>query len=201
MEADAGQPVTISVSGPAVFSDANGANAGQQQQHVPLDGQSAAIFWVLLTGAGQADIHVALPYRLEVGTVYSQIDDSRPTQRLVMAESLNLVAQVSAQLSGAAGAPPAPTEQATTPVATSPPPPTRRPSGNHKTPIPAEQPTITVVAGEAIGATPVLAAEATALPAPTIASAANEQAGAAPVAVPALRPSKLPNTGGRASPI
>jgi LPXTG-motif cell wall-anchored protein len=193
---DAGQSMTVSVGGPAVFADAAGANAGLQQQQVTLDGQSAATFWVLITGAGQISVAVALPYRLEAGTVYSQIDDSHPTQRLVMAESLDLVENASAQISGAAGAPSAPTEQATeaamtpAPPAATAPPATRRPDRD-KTPVPTEQPTETAVVVETVGVAPVLAAEATALPAPTIAPA-----GAAAVAAPALRPSQLPNTGG-----
>src|SRR5215217_2237087 len=36
---DAGQTVTVAVGGPAVFSDANGTNSGQQLQVVSLDGQ------------------------------------------------------------------------------------------------------------------------------------------------------------------
>jgi LPXTG-motif cell wall-anchored protein len=194
--ADAGHSVTVSVGGPAVLAAANGASASLQQQQVILDGQSAATFWVLITGAGQINVAVALPYRLEAGTVYSQIDDSHPTQRLVMAESLDLVEKASALLSGVAGAPllTTPTEQTKAPTAPPPPPPTRRPSGNHKTPVPTEQPTEAVVVAEAVGATPVLAAEATALPAPTSAPA-----GAAAVTAPAMRPAQLPNTGGQAS--
>jgi len=230
--ADAGQSVTISVSGPAVFSDTNGTNSGAQQQHITLDGQSGATIWVLSAGVGETTLSVALPYRLEAGTVYSQLDDKNPTQRLVLAENLDLVAKASAQLSVAVGAPPfapsppARTEQATVPATTptvpaeqatvptmtpSPPaatapPATRRPKGKDKTPAPAEQPTVTVVAGEAVDATPVRAAEVTALPAPTTAPATNEQAGAAPVAAPvppagvALRPRSLPRTGEPAGP-
>ena len=197
--ADAGHSVTVSVGGPAVLADATGANAGLQQQQVTLDGQSAATFWVLITGAGQINVAVALPYRLEAGTVYSQIDDARPTQRLVMAESLDLVEKASAQISGAAGAPLALTEQATVPAippappAATAPPATRRPNRD-KTPIPTEQPTVIAVIVEAVGITPVLATEATALPAPTSAPA-----GAAAVAAPVLHPSQLPNTGEPAS--
>jgi LPXTG-motif cell wall-anchored protein len=201
--------MTVSVGGPAVFADAAGAHAGLQQQQMTLDGQSVATIWVLITGAGQINVAVALPYRLEAGTVYSQIDDSDPTQRLVMAESLDLVENASAQISGAAEAPPALTAQATVaavtpapPAATAPPalpaatvpPATHRPNRD-KTPVPTEQPTETMVVVEAVGVTPVLAAEATALPAPTTAPA-----GAAAVAAPALRPSQLPNTGGQANP-
>jgi hypothetical protein len=219
---DAGHPLNISVSGAAVFSDANGANLGQQQQTINLDGQSGATIWVLSTGAGETTVSVALPYRLEAGTVYSQLDDTSPTQRLVLAENLNLVAKASAQLSVAVEVPPALTEQATVPAttptapaeqatvpATTPAPPaatsapaTHRPKGKDQTPTPAEQPTVTVLVGEAESVTPVLAAEATALPAP----AANEQAGAAAVAAPApqagaaVRPRSLPRTGEPAGP-
>jgi len=183
-----------------VFADAAGAHAGLQQQQMTLDGQSVATFWVLITGAGQINVAVALPYRLEAGTVYSQIDDSRPTQRLVMAESLDLVEKASAQISGAAGAPPALTEQATVPAITPAPPAPTAPPATHrpnrdKTPTPAEQPTVIAVVVETVGVAPVLAAEATALSAPTSAPA-----GAATVAAPALRPSQLPNTGGQANP-
>jgi hypothetical protein len=209
---DAGHPLNVAVSGPAVFSDANGANLGQQEQTINLDGQSGATIWLLSTGDGETTLSVALPYRLEAGTVYSQIDDTNPTQRLVLAENRDLVAKASAQLSVAVGAPsppalteqvtasattlPPPAEQATvsaitpTPPAATSPPATRRPHGEDKTPVPAEQPTLTVVGGEAISATPVLAAEVTALPAPTVAPAANVQAGAA-----APRPRSLPRTG------
>jgi hypothetical protein len=194
--ADAGQSVTVSVSGPAVFSDANGTNSGLQQQHIRLDGQSSAIFWVLGTGAGETAVRVALPYRLEAGTVYSQLDDTSPTQRLVLAENLDLVAETSAMVLWSAQVPPpSPTGQATmsamtpsAPVATSPSA-TRRPKGKDKTPAPTEQPTVTVEAGETVGAAPVLVADITTLPAPTAAPAANEQAGAAAL------PRSLPRTG------
>jgi len=59
--ASAGQPVTLTVTGPAVFSDAAGASTGQQQQTLPLDAQGQAQFWVTGTGAGQSSIQAALP--------------------------------------------------------------------------------------------------------------------------------------------
>jgi len=96
-----------------------------------------------------------------------------------MAESQVRRANAFAQIAAAAGALPT----------------THRPTGNHKT-VPAEQPTETVAVVETAGATPVLAAEATALPAPTIAPA-----GAAAVAAPVLHPAQLPNIGGQATPI
>jgi LPXTG-motif cell wall-anchored protein len=194
--ADAGHAVTVSVGGPAVFSDATSANSGQQQQQVTLDAQSAATLWVLITGPGQADIHVALPYQLAAGTVYSQIDDSSPTQRLVMAESLDLVEKASAQLSGAAGAPapPTPTEQATAPAA--PPPTNIPPRATHRPSKPAatDQPAATVVAGEQAPAapSPTLSENLTAIPEATPETIA--------AAAPAVQPQSLPNTGEQSSP-
>ncbi len=208
---DAGHPVTISVGGPAVFSDAANTNAGQQPQQVTLDAQSAATFWVLLTGAGQADIHIALPYRLAAGTVYSQIDDSHPTQRLVMAESLDLVEKASAQLSGATGAPPtaqatAPTAQATAPAAqatapaallptNAPPRATHRPSK----PTATAQPAATVVIGEqpTVAASPMPSETPAATPETIAAAVPAAPAGGAGTAAP--QPQRLPNTGGPAS--
>ena len=75
---DAGHTLTVAVDGPAVLSDAVGTSSGQQQQQVTLDGQSAATFWVLSTGAGQTTVSIGLPYRLEARTVFSQIDDGSP---------------------------------------------------------------------------------------------------------------------------
>jgi LPXTG-motif cell wall-anchored protein len=199
---DAGHTLTVAVDGPAVVSDAQGANTGQQQQQVTLDAQSAATFWVLLTGAGQADIHVALPYQLAAGTVYSQIDDSHPTQRLVMAESLDLVEQASAQLSGAAGAPapPTPTEQATAPAA--PPPTNIPPRATHRPskPTVTEQPVATVIVGEQATAapSPPPSENVTALPAATPETIAAALP-AAPAGATAPQPQSLPNTGGHAS--
>jgi hypothetical protein len=106
---DAGSAVTVSVDGPAVISDASGTNSGQQQQQVTLNDQGSATIWVLSTGAGQTSVRATLPYVLESGTVFSQIDDSRPTQRLVMAERQNFEAHAAAQANWSAGAPPAPT--------------------------------------------------------------------------------------------
>jgi hypothetical protein len=206
--ADAGQSLTVSVSGPAVFSDANGTNSDAQQQPLTLDAQSGATFWIRSMGVGETTVSVALPYRLEAGTVYSQLDDKNPTQRLVLAENRDLVATASAQALWSAGvSSPAPTDQATVPgitssppVATSPPT-TGWPTREEKTPAPTEQPIGTMVVGEAVSATSALVAAVTVLPAPPIVPAANEQAGAAPVEAPAPpagavpRPRTLPRTG------
>jgi len=207
---DAGHPLTVSVSGPAVFSDASGANPGQQQQTINLNEQSEATVWVLITGAGQTNVSVALPYRLEAGTVYSQLDDNSPTQRLVMAESLDLVAKASAQLSGAAGAPPsapsppALTEQATAPAA---PPPTKTPAPLSPTERPPNHRSTAVATAAATTeaqASPI-AVTTEAQPGPP--TVAEQQAPQQPIVaqgaaggVAAQRPSKLPNTGGQASP-
>jgi hypothetical protein len=208
---DAGRTLTVSVDGPAVLSDANGINSGQQQQNLTLDGQSAATFWVTSTGAGPSTLSLALPYRLEAGTVFSQLDEKDPSQRLVMAESLDLLANASAQLlwTAAALAPsvsPPPTEQPTAPAATpaeqptvpptpidAPPQPTRRPSKPDST----EQPAETAVAGEqATAATsPAPSENLTAIPdaAPEtiVAAATTAPAGGA---VPPPQPRSLPNT-------
>jgi hypothetical protein len=201
---DAGQSVTVSVNGPAVMSDANGTNSGQQQQNVTLDGQSAATFWVLSTGAGQTTVNASLPYRLEVGTVFSQLDQKSPSQRLVMAESQDLVANASAQATWAAGAPaPSPSATAEQPSATAPSPsataeqpsataaapaagtpapatatPTSPPPRRRSKPSSTEQPTATA---EQPTATAVAGEEATATP-----QSANseETAPAAPTAAP-----------------
>lgn len=183
---DAGHPVTVAVRGSAVFSDANGVNSGLHQQTINLNAQSEALVWVLITGVGQTNVTVALPYRLEAGTVYSQLDDTNPTQRLVLAESRDLVDNTSAQVVG------------TTPL---PPPATRRPRPKHKPPVSAEQPPGTVVPGAVVGATPVQATEVAVLSTLTPTSAATAQAGAAPVAAPTPSagavplPRSLPRTG------
>src|SRR5205085_8577694 len=61
---DAGQKVTIVVTGPALLSDAGGASTGVQQQQIVLDAQGQAPFWVTGTGAGAATVRVDLPYQL-----------------------------------------------------------------------------------------------------------------------------------------
>src|SRR4051812_25158216 len=122
---DAGQTLSVSVAGPAMLTDASGAGNGQQRQDITLDGQGQANFWVTGTGAGQVTVHVDLSYLLEAGTVFSQIDDNTPTQRLVMAESHALVSSASAQLAMAAAAPPPPATPTPTPPA--PPQPTEHP--------------------------------------------------------------------------
>jgi hypothetical protein len=201
---DAGHTLTVTVNGPAMLSDANGNNSGQQQQQVTLDGQSAATFWVISTGAGEAIIRIALPYRLEAGTIFSQRDDGSPSQRLVMAESKDLVANAAAQLLGTAAAPAPsasplpPVEQATALAATpagpsaSPPPPTRRPSKPDST----EQPAATAVVDEQATAAPIpapienLTAVPDVVPATIEAAVVAAPAGAA---APPL-PRSLPNT-------
>jgi hypothetical protein len=104
--ADAGQNVTVAVTGPAVLSDASGANSGQQQQEVALDGQGVAMFWVTGTGPGDTSVRVDLPYRLEAGTVFSHLENAAPTQRLVLAENRSLTASATAQLTWTGSAQP-----------------------------------------------------------------------------------------------
>jgi hypothetical protein len=207
---DAGQPVTVTISGPAVLADANGISSGQQEQTVILDAQGIGKFWATSTGAGQATISVALPYRLEAGTVFSHLDDDDPSQRLVMAENRNLVAKATAQMatSGEVAQPTAtwPLQQPTAPPSqptASATQPTRQPTSAPSQPTTqSEQPLATVIAGvvvsDASQSTP--AAEATAQPAPS-----NQPAGGAlaqPLAESSavsdvVRPRSLPRTGER----
>jgi LPXTG-motif cell wall-anchored protein len=206
---DAGQPVTVTISGPAVLADANGSSSGQQEQAVILDSQGIGTFWAMSTGAGQATISVALPYRLEAGTVFSHLDDDDPSQRLVMAENRDLVAKATAQMS-TSGEAPQPT--ATHPVP--PPQPTTAPSQptasatqttRQPTSAPSQpttqpqQPLATVIAGvvESVTSQPTPASEATVQPAPLGQPAggavALPQAESSPVSV--IRPRSLPRTG------
>jgi hypothetical protein len=205
---DAGQTVSVSVAGPAVLTDASGAGSGQQSQDIMLDSQGQANFWVTGTGAGQVTVRVDLAYLLEAGTVFSQLDDNAPTQRLVMAENRAMVSSASAQIAIVASAPPpSPTPSSPTPPPPAPPQPTDRPSRPTKptkTPAPPEQSTEqpTAVSGE----------QATAIPPPAstdataIAGGAPEAGGplipvsqSVPVAAggqaPHPIPISLPNTG------
>jgi hypothetical protein len=206
---EAGQTLSVSVAGPAVLTDSSGAGSGQIRQNVTLDGQGQATFWVTGTGAGQVTVRADLSYLLEAGTVFSQLDDNAPTQRLVMAENRVMATSATAQIVMAAGAPqpspapPAPAPPApTSPHATdspshAPKPTETQTSSNHST----EQPT--GVSGE--HANPVPTPESAATTA--VPSAAPQAAGQAiPVGQPAPSaprdqagqpiPSSLPNTAG-----
>ncbi|MDQ2997764.1 MAG: hypothetical protein M3R61_12005, partial [Chloroflexota bacterium] len=223
---DAGQTLSVSVAGPAVLTDASGAGSGQMRQNVTLDSQGQANFWVTGTGVGPVTVRVDLSYLLEAGTVFSQIDDNAPTQRLVMAESRVMASSATAQIVMAAGAPAAsPTPLAPAPAPTPPVPPApaphspavphstdqpSHPSKPTETQAPPEQSTEqpTALSGEQATAIPTPAsADTTAIP-----GAAPEAAGQAiPVsqpAPPAARdrasqpiPSSLPNTAGLDAPL
>jgi hypothetical protein len=210
---DAGQAATISVTGPVMLTNANGASTGGPQQQVMLDAQGQAHFWITGTGTGAATVRVDLPYQLGAGTVFSHLDNGAPTQRLVLAETRALVASATGQLALSAPAPqPPPTEQAT-PVPTQvaaqptapppppPPPPTRRPRERTATPIPPEQPTETVISETQATAVPTPPADTSATSA--TAAAAGGQAppidqgatGASAGGTGQPRPASLPNTG------
>ncbi len=160
--AEAGAKLTLAVDGPAVFSDAGGANSGQQQSQIALDAQGNAQFWVLGTGAGQSAITIALPYNLGAGTVFSERDPNNPSQHLVLAQGQPLTVSVAGRAAWAAQAP-SPTVTATataTATATTVPPtatPKRRPRA---TPQPTATPQETATSQEQT-ATP---AEQTAVP-------------------------------------
>jgi LPXTG-motif cell wall-anchored protein len=202
---DAGQTLSVSISGPGVLTDASGAGSGQQRQNVTLDGQGQAKFWVTGTGPGQMTVRVDLTYLLEAGTVFSHLDDNAPSQRLVMAENRALAAGATAQVVWAASAP------LPTAAPTSPPQPTERPSRPDRptdtpdtpeqpqpTEQPAEQPTTEAVSGEQ----PTAVSAATPADTAGMPVAAPDQSGQVPpadqsAAAPAggaPRPASLPNT-------
>jgi len=194
---DAGQTLSVNVAGPAMLTDASGVGSGQQSQNVKLDSQGQANFWVTGTGVGQVTVRVDLSYLLEAGTVFSQVDDNTPTQRMVIAENRDMVSSATAQVVIAAAAPP-PTP---TPPPPAPPQPTHRPSHPAKptpTPAPLEQPT--VESGEQATAVPPLgSADITAIPGVPPAGGQVipvSQLGPAAAAGPATQPipASLPNT-------
>jgi len=167
----AGQQVSVAISGPALLAN------GQQQANVPLDAQGNGVFAVTGTGAGSTAVTVKLPYQLQAGTVFSHINDSRKTQRLVSAAKQLLSALATSQISWAAA----------TPTETPTPRPTARPQEK-----PHEQPTpeATASAVSEQTATPEAAIEQTATPevaAPQTAGSAGPQ-----------QPRSLPRTGAAA---
>jgi hypothetical protein len=103
--ANAAQSIDIQINGTATFLN------GQQQITLPLN-QGLATFSVINAVAGTSTVTAILPYQLDAGTVFSPIDASQMTQRLVMAERVNLIAQATVQ---AIWAPP---QTATPPVST-----------------------------------------------------------------------------------
>jgi hypothetical protein len=195
---DAGQTLSASVAGPAVLTDASGAGTGQQRQNVTLDSQGQANFWVTGTGEGQVTVRVDLPYQLEAGTVFSQLDDNTPSQRLVMAESRVLASSATAQVAMVAGAPP----PSPAPPAPAPPQPTDRPSRPPRptaTPAAPEQATEqpTAISGEQATAIPGAVPEAGGqlLPISQPAPAAAAGGAAQPI------PISLPNTAAPEAPM
>jgi len=177
---DAGQTVHVTVTGVGLLDD------GGQQADLELDATGAATFGVTAAGAGAASVSVALPYRLGAGTVFSHIDDNRPTQRLVMAEVVDLVARAASEAGWDES--PTPTVPAPTPTPTA--------TVPAVTPVtPTQAPTATPTSWE----TPVGAVTAT-VPA-TATATGTARAGTpgaavtpAPQATPQL-PERLPSTG------
>jgi hypothetical protein len=210
---DAGQTLSVSVTGPAVLTDASGAGSGQMRTNITLDSQGQATFWVTGTGVGQVAVRVDLLYVLEAGTVFSQIDDNTPTQRLVMAENRVMASSATAQAAIAASAPqPSPT-LAPAPPSPAPPQPTQRPPRSPKptaaptaTEQPPEQPT--AIAGEQATAIPS-PESAGGIPIPGAPPAVGEQpipvsqpaGAAAPGSAGKPIPSSLPNTAGPDDPL
>jgi hypothetical protein len=192
---DAGQTLTSSVAGPAELTDASGAGSGQQSQTLTLDSQGQANFWVTGTGAGQVTVRVDLSYVLEAGTVFSQLVDNTPSQRLVMAESRAMASSATAQVAIVAAAPP----PSPTPFSPAPPQPTPRPSRPSK---PTSTPSLPEQSTEQPAA--AVGEQATAIPAP---ASANTTAipGTPPEAggqgIPVSQPAPGATAGGAAQPI
>lgn len=128
---DAQREITATLSGPAVFDD------GRQEARATLDASGAVSLGVTSTADGESSLAVFLPYRLEAGIVFSEVDATQPTQRLVMAQHLDAVAQAQAQaiwLTEATATGPAPTDPATRQASTSTPAPTQTSAAATETP-------------------------------------------------------------------
>jgi hypothetical protein len=133
---DAGQTVHVALTGQGVLDN------GTRQADLVLDGSGATTVGLTSTGVGTTTVTADLPYRLEAGTVLSQLDESQPTQRLVMAEHSDLVAHAAAETVWLDV--PTATAQVPTPTATSvPPSATPQPSATIVTPA---APTVVVAA-------------------------------------------------------
>jgi LPXTG-motif cell wall-anchored protein len=201
---DSATAVKVKVSGPARLDN------GQQEADISLDAQGVATFNVTGTGDGSSNVTVDLPYQLDSGVIFSPIDTSQKTQRLVMAQKQGFTTTATArtfwggqaatatptatpeaapsQTATPGGAPP-PTAAATAPPAESP---TATPksrdrdhnNNNEETPQPTAQPT------QAISPTAVLAEQPTPTQAPTTAPAGG---------APPTGPRQLPRTGSPAS--
>ncbi len=171
-EFDAGQPITATLTGPAVFDD------GTKLAIAVLDASGAATLGVTGTGDGESAISVALPYVLEAGVVFAELDPSRPSQRLVMAQRLDSVAEAEARTVWFDDSTETPTSVpwTATPVPTDVTPPTAT-----QTEVPAVTPTVTPtvnVTASATASQPTPEEEDTPSPRPT----------------PAM-PERLPDTG------
>jgi LPXTG-motif cell wall-anchored protein len=174
--ASAAQSIDIIISGSATLQN------GLQQATLPL-AQGVATFSVVNPIAGTSTITARLPYVLDAGTVFSPINGSRPTQRLVMGDRISLIANATVQATWAQATA---TPIATTPTAT---PstggsPTATPSTGSSptaTPFTADTPTITPFTADTPTTTPSTGGSPTAAP-PT-------PGNAPPPATPTRRPS------------
>ena len=180
---DAGQTVQARVTGPAVFDN------GRQDTTVVLDPGGTGTLGVIGTGAGNMTVTAELPYRLEGGTVFAQLDDSAPSQRLVLAESRDLLATASLEGTWLEA-------DTATPV-----PATGTPVPGTATAVPASP---TAVATLPTGVTPTVAVATTTVVTPVAASATAAAARTTPKAgatqpvvagATAVIPSRLPSTG------
>jgi LPXTG-motif cell wall-anchored protein len=178
----AAQSVDITISGAATLQN------GQQQATLPLI-QGVATFSVVNPVAGTSTITARLPYVLDAGTVFSPINAGRPTQRLVMGDSVSLSASATVRATwGQATA--TPTAAAPTPTVI----------GGSPTATPAigSSPTATPAIGGSPTATPANAGSPTATPANAGSPTATPAIGGSPTATPAGAgsPTATPAIGG-----
>jgi LPXTG-motif cell wall-anchored protein len=184
----AAQSVDITISGSAVLQN------GQQQATLPLI-QGVATFSVINPVAGASTITARLPYVLDAGLVFSPIDASRPTQRLVMGDRISLSASATVQ---AIWGPATETPTAILPTAT---PSTATPPT--ATPSTATPPTATPSTATPPTATPSTATPPTATaptPATPVAAPPVTPTPATPVAAPPVTPTRKPPSGPKSTP-
>ncbi len=177
-----GKTVQATLSGQATFED------GRQSREVVLDDSGSAKVLVKSTALGEFELTVELPYTLEGGTVFSEIDPTQPSQRLVLAEDFGLTAQ--ARATGRWLEQPTPTP--VTPTAT-----TERPTATSTT---AATATVTEAAPtETVGVTATATIlTATAGPTMTAGTRRATEAVATAVRTPVV-PKEMPRTGGGGS--
>jgi LPXTG-motif cell wall-anchored protein len=203
--ASAAQSVDIIISGSATLPN------GLQQATLPLV-QGVATFSVVNPIAGSSTITARLPYVLDAGTVFSPINGSRPTQRLVMGDRISLIANATVQATWAqatatpiGGIPTATPSTGGSPTATP-----FTGDTPTATPFTGDTPTSTPFTGDTPTATPFMGGSPTATPFTAGTPTATPFAGGSPTAAPRtpvppgdappVTPTRKPSNGTHSSP-